>query len=418
MSGLRQALPLLLFIFAVAFFAFSYGYLAAIKKLPPHGLIKTARETVVDLAKYWKNDLNIEPTRHLVEGTPGRTAFATYHPARLAPGYRLVSGLTGGRTALNGATLYTADGKELHYWPVDYGLLDPQGPDPENVLLHGIVILRDGSLVVSFDEGRVLARLDACGKIIWNNRGWYHHAVSKSHDGSVWALNWVSDSDTLDQVDVETGELIQRISLLDDVVLPHRRQALFLIKYPEGEQGITTPVDPFHTNDVEILPPEIASAFPAFEAGDLLISLRELNLVAVVGASDHDLKWWNIGPWYRQHDPDFLADGTISVYDNNMGFGTSRILAIDPQTGVQSTLFEGSEALPFYSWRRGQHEHLANGNLLITESEKGRVMEIDSSGELVWEYNNLYDETRNGIVTRAMVLSPDFFVPGALDCES
>lgn len=416
-TGVRQSLPLLMFMFAVAFFAFFYGYLSAVKKLPPHGIIRTAHETVVDLAKYWKNDFNIEPTRHLVESRPERSAFATYHADRLAPGNRLVSGLTGGRSALNGALLYAPDGEELHYWPVDYDVLDPDGPDPENVLLHGISVFRDGAIIVSFDEGEVLAKIDACGRVIWKNQGWYHHAVSKSHDGTAWALNWVSDSDTLDQVDVGTGELIQRISLMEDVILPHQRQGIFMIKYPESEDKIITPVDPFHTNDIEILSPESASAFPAFEAGDLLISLREINLVAVVGSSDHDLRWWSTGPWYRQHDPDFLPDGTISVFDNNMGFGTSRILTINPQTGKQSTLLEGGESLPFYSWRRGQHEHLDNGNLLITESEKGRVLEFDAGGDLVWEFNNIFDQTRNGIVTRAMVLPQDFFEPGALECE-
>jgi len=415
-SGIRQALPLLMFIFAVSFAAFFYGYLAAVKKLPPHGLISTAYDTVVDLAKYWKNDLAIEPTRHLVERKPGRPAFATYLPDRLETGNRLISGLTAGHKALNGALLYTPDGKELHYWPVDYDSLDPDGPDPENVMLHGIAVFRDGTIIVSFDEGRALAKIDACGNVIWKNRGWYHHAVSKSYDGTVWALRWISDSDTLDQVDAGTGKLIQRISLMKDVILPHRRQGLFLIKFPENEDGLVTPVDPFHTNDVEVLPPELASAFPAFEAGDLLISVREVDLVAVVSAADHDLKWWSTGPWYRQHDPDFLPDGTISVFDNNMSFGTSRILAVNPQTGEQKTLFEGSASLPFYSWRRGQQEQLENGNLLITESEQGHVFEVDRNGELVWEYNNIYDESRNGIVTRAMVLPEDFFEAGALQC--
>jgi hypothetical protein len=415
--GIRQSLPLLMFIFALVFFSFCYGYLAAVKNLPPHGMISTAYDAVKDLAKYWKNDLNVEPTRHLVESRPGRPAFATHHADRLAPGNRLISGLTGGRNALNGALLYTPGGEELHYWPVDYSVLDPDGPDPENVLLHGIAVFRDGSIIVNFDEGRVLARIDACGNVIWNSQGWYHHAVSKSYDGTVWALNWVSDSDTLDQVDIGTGELIQRISLMQDVILPYRRQGMFMIKFPESEDKIITPVDPFHTNDIEVLPPELSSAFPAFEVGDLLISLREVNLVAVIGSTNHDLKWWSTGPWFRQHDPDFLPDGTISVFDNFMGFGVSRILSINPHTGKQSILFEGSNSLPFYTWHRGQQELLENGNLLLTESEAGHVLEVDRTGELVWEFNNIYDETRNGVVTRAMVLPADFFEPGALRCE-
>ena len=412
----RQQLPLILFVFSLVFFAFLYGFLAAYKQYPPYKLIRTVHETLLDLSDHWKNDLNIEPTRHLVDATPGRQMFVTHHPDRLAQGRRFISGLIGGKEALNGALLYSADGAELHYWPVDYALLDPDGPDPENVLLHGIAVFSDGSIIVNFDEGRVVAKLDACGNIIWNNRGWYHHAVNRSYDGTVWALNWVEDSDTLDQLDVVSGDLLQRISLMDDVVLPHGRAGEFLAKFPESEDKLVTPVDPFHTNDVEVLSPELAKAFPDFAAGDLLISLRSVNLVGVIDADSHDLKWSKTGPWYRQHDPDFLPDGTISIFDNNMSFGASRILAVDPLTGNYHTIFEGRDDQPFYSWRRGQQERLYNGNLLITESERGRVIEVDGNGDTVWEYNNIYDHTRNGVVTRAMLLPDDFFEQGVLQC--
>ena len=411
-------LPAVLFVLALLMVAFGYGYLSATRHYPPDGLIRLARDTVADWSKHWENDLGIEPNRNLVSARPGRQRVVTYHPDQLAQGLRLVAGLTAGRKALNGAVLLHADGTEMHYWPVDYALLDPEGPDPENVLLHGIAVFKDGSIVVNFDEGRVLARLDACGKIVWNNRGWYHHAVSHSWDGTIWALNWVEDSDTLDQLDVANGQLIQRISLMKDIILPHGSKGKFLAMFPEGEDQLVTPVDPFHTNDVDVLSPDLAPAFPGFSTGDLLISLRSVNLVAVVDAKSHDLKWSRTGPWYRQHDPDFLPDGTISVFDNNMSFGASRIVAISPVTGKYRTVYEGREGQPFYSWRRGQHKQLYNGNLLITESERGRVFEVDSNGEMVWEYNNIYDDTRNGVVTRGMLLPDDFFNQGALHCGS
>ena len=56
--------------------------------------------------------------------------------------------------------------------------------------------------------------------------------------------------------------------------------------------------------DVEELGPELADAFPQFAVGDLLVSMRSLNLIAVLDGSTHDVKWWQIGPWHRQHDPD------------------------------------------------------------------------------------------------------------------
>ena len=50
------------------------------------------------------------------------------------------------------------------------------------------------------------------------------------------------------------------------------------------------------------------------------------------------VKWWHIGPWIRQHDPDWSVDGTITLFDNNRDgtdrgelLGSSRIIAVDPR---------------------------------------------------------------------------------------
>ena len=41
---------------------------------------------------------------------------------------------------------------------------------------------------------------------------------------------------------------------------------------------------------------------------------------------------------------------------------------------------------------------LPNGNLLITESMRGRAFEIDQHGEIVWDYFNIIEEELTGIV--------------------
>jgi hypothetical protein len=40
--------------------------------------------------------------------------------------------------------------------------------------------------------------------------------------------------------------------------------------------------DPLHLNDIKVLREEMASAFPTFAAGDVMISMRNLNAIAVL----------------------------------------------------------------------------------------------------------------------------------------
>ncbi|MDQ8155459.1 MAG: arylsulfotransferase family protein, partial [Gemmatimonadota bacterium] len=46
----------------------------------------------------------------------------------------------------------------------------------------------------------------------------------------------------------------------------------------------------------------------------------------------------------------------------------------------------------FYTMYRGQHQRLPNGNLLLSESMAGRVIEVTAQGDIVWELINRYDE--------------------------
>ena len=44
-----------------------------------------------------------------------------------------------------------------------------------------------------------------------------------------------------------------------------------------------------------------------------------------------------------------------------------------------------------YSLVRSCQQQLPNGNVLITESDRGRLLEVTRAGEIVWEYWNPYN---------------------------
>jgi len=395
-----------------AFLAFALGLVLGMWQLFPANLVNHAYGTLRDMANYWQNDLGLVPTRHLVAAPPGRAAVRVADAAALAPGDRLVAGLMPSRSTLFAALLLAPDGRELHAWPVDYAALAPGHLKPQNVLLHGLQPMPDGSLVVAFDAGDVLARIEACGATRWATRGGFHHAVTLADDGTLWTLL----DDAIAQVDAATGAVLRVIDIRKDLVDGKRLQGVFAIRTDERQDAPAWVGDPFHINDVEPLPAALAAAFPMFAPGDLLVSLRELNLVAVLDPASLDLKWWSHGPWHKQHDPDFQPDGSIAVYDNDMGFGASRIIKVFPATGRFAVALQGTEAEPFYNWRRGKHQGLANGNTLVVDAENGRVFEADPAGRRVWTYENVYDAGWNAIVTEGIQIPPGFFAPGALDC--
>ena len=158
--------------------------------------------------------------------------------------------------------------------------------------------------------------------------------------------------------------------------------------------------DLLHTNDVETLSEDVAPAFPLFEAGDALVSFRNLNLLIVFDPDTGIVKWSQTGPWLRQHDPDFLPDGRILVFDNRDDgaggrlFGGSRLLAIEPVTRKVETVYEGTPEEPFFTSGRGTANALENGNFLLTEAEFGRAFEVTPDGQVVWSFILRYDRER------------------------
>jgi len=186
--------------------------------------------------------------------------------------------------------------------------------------------------------------------------------------------------------------------------------------------------DMLHTNDAQVLRADVASAFPMFETGDLAVSMRDLNLVMVVDPDTETVKWKKTGPWLRQHDPDFLADGTISVFDNRSDgslfgdvLGGSRIIKVDPKTDQWTVAFKrgkDQDKRRFYTHIMGKHQTLPNGNLLVTETIAGRVMEVAPDGDIVWQYVNRYDDQRTALITSALRYPPDHFEFLGTSCKT
>ena len=79
----------------------------------------------------------------------------------------------------------------------------------------------------------------------------------------------------------------------------------------------------------------------------------------------------------------------------------SRILSVDPNNNSYRVVYASDERNDFYSPYRGKHQQLENGNILITETDAGRVFEISPEGDIVWSFVNEWDEQSVGWVMQA-----------------
>jgi hypothetical protein len=127
--------------------------------------------------------------------------------------------------------------------------------------------------------------------------------------------------------------------------------------------------------------------------GDLLVSLRTPSLVFVVDPTSLEVKWTASTPFLHQHDPGFVGDGWIGVFDNNQDptprgtmMGGSRIVALSPSADSTKTLPPTARSGPLYTTTTGHWQTLDNGNSLLTEARADRGVEAAPSGRTVWEW--------------------------------
>lgn len=152
-----------------------------------------------------------------------------------------------------------------------------------------------------------------------------------------------------------------------------------------------SPSDILHTNTVEIL----TTAHPAglWAAGDVLVSLRNLNLITVLDLDARAVRWWwGPGELSGQHQPSAQPDGTLLVFDNGRGLGRSRVLEIEPLTKGITWQHEPG----MFCEMAGGCERLADGAVLISDAQAGRALIIDRDGREQWNLQIATSTTTSG----------------------
>lgn len=383
-----------LFSAALVVFAFLYGWGAGAFGWPPGPLVASG----VSQARAAIRPSFLSPRVH------DRTGVRSPRPEAVQPGLTLVA--TEWRQDLGwvaGARLLDRDGEVLHEWRLPPREIFSDAGALWNGYVHGTHLFDDGDLIVNI-EGVGTTRVDACGTVRWTLARGNHHSVALDDRGNIWtpSREELRTGSGPDSVAAATG---LPLPLVDNRILEIspdgqtlREFSLLQVLY---ENGLARHVirareagpDVLHVNDIEPLGAALAMEYPDFAPGDLLVSLRNANLVLVVDPKGHRVKWHATGPFVHQHDPDFIGGGWIGVFDNNLrtlasgaAASGSRIVAVTPGSDSVRVLFPTPHSEPFFTEEMGKWQLLDNGNLLLTESQAGRVVEVDPTGRTVWEW--------------------------------
>jgi hypothetical protein len=225
-----------------------------------------------------------------------------------------------------------------------------------------------------------------------------HHDADVDNEGNIYALAhtlirtpwpglehiatpFLDDQLVILSPDGQERELISML----DAIQNSDYQSLLMYANPEQPKG-----DLLHANSVTWLSADKAAALPNAEAGDVLISLRQIDLLAVLDPRTKTIKWaTRSGNWHFQHDPDVLPDGNVLIFDNrgdDKNGGGSRVIEFDPRSLEIVWEYPGDSGERLYTSIYGSQQRLPNGNTLISESNNGRILEVTRDAEVVWEY--------------------------------
>ena len=276
--------------------------------------------------------------------------------------------------------LIAINGDIVHEWklPVRPGrdavILDyVQGRKSGNLGYNGSHA-KSANLYPSWDiwHGGHFMEVTPKGDIVWEHEDIYHH-----HDAQ-----WLSNGNLIYTVAAEwngkQSDIVKEVNPKGEVVWEWR-----------AWEHLTRKEWPIHECFNDDHWPMINGVY---QDGFLLyLSLRTTSGIIAVNKNTKEVIWELKYPFVaQQHDPSITEQGNLLCFDNGnirpSSIHHSRIVEYD--TVSKELVWEYKDPMPsaFFSPYMGSVEKLWNGSYSICESAFGRIFEVTSEGELMWEY--------------------------------
>ncbi|MBT3227626.1 MAG: PQQ-binding-like beta-propeller repeat protein [Candidatus Marinimicrobia bacterium] len=297
----------------------------------------------------------------------------------------------------NRAYLIDNDGDVVHYWDLpgmfaDWTELLPNG----NVLAPVRKNLKDGPKFPGFC-GATIYEVDWDGNIVWEYEDdFQHHAVKRLDNGNTLILRVIQvPPDMAKQVKggmpgSEDKQEKYKGFMWTDNIQEVDKSGNVVWEWNSHEH-LDFDEDPIcaleersewsHGNNMELFP-----------NGDLLVAFRCIHQVCRIEKSTGKILWkWGRDQVHHMHNPNCLENGNILMFDNGMHIPDSyvcrsRLVEVNPETNEIVWTYSSVPETEFFSTFCGGVQRLPNGNTLACETEAGRLFEVDTDGNIVWEY--------------------------------
>jgi hypothetical protein len=311
------------------------------------------------------------------------------------PGFTLFAPQSGGGKIY----LIDIDGKVVHTWqmpypPGNYGYLTERG-----TLFYNGKVIEESNRFISRKpwKGGVVLEADWNGRVLWEVRHPdHHHDGIRLRNGNVLLICLAPlPQQFASNVKGGTAGTEHDGAIYSDYLVEMTIGGHVVWEWCTWEH-LNPDID--HITAIQERREEWAHGNGVAELpnGDIVVSFRTISTVIVIDRKTGEIIW-KLGapPLSGQHAPTPLPNGNLLIFDNGphrldhpMPF--SRVIEVELSTKQIVWKYQEKRVSDFFSPRISNAQRLLNGNTLICEGYFGRLFEVTTDGELVWEYVNPY----------------------------